>query len=33
MDSIQKEGKKIKNFSDIDPTRFAKQYKVSQQKK
>jgi len=32
MDNIQKEGKKIKNFSDIDPTRFAKKYKSSQQR-
>jgi hypothetical protein len=27
MDRIQKQGKRIKNFSDIDPTRFAKKYK------
>ena len=32
MDGIQKQGKRIKNFSDIDPTRFAKKYKTTVQK-
>jgi hypothetical protein len=32
MDSIQKEGKNINNFSDIDPTRFAKKYKTPTQR-
>ncbi len=32
MDNVQKEGKKIKNYSEIDPTRFAKKYKTSLKK-